>query len=154
MEQIERIVQDFENGKLSRRGLIAALTGLVATTSVPGRAPSEEAGTFTATGLNHIALRVADVARSRDFYAKHLALREVRGGSTSSFLSFGSGFLALFRGEPGLHHYCFSVEGYEVQDAARRLRAAGIEPDVQGGRIYFPDPDGLIVQLAAPGHQA
>lgn len=154
MEEIERIVQDFENGKLSRRGLIVALTSLVAAASVSGSAPPAGESTFKATSLNHIALRVADSARSRDFYSKLLGLRQVRGGSTSSFLTFGTGFLALFRGEPGLHHYCFSVDGYSLEDAARKLRQAGIEPDIQGQRIYFPDPDGLIVQLAAPDHQA
>lgn len=153
MEEIESIVREFENGRLSRRGLIAALTGLVATASASGSAPSAGESTFKATSLNHIALRVADVDRSRVFYSRHLGLREVRGGPASSFLTFGAGFLALFRGGPGLHHYCFSVEGYGVEDAARKLRAAGIEPDVQGQRIYFPDPDGLIVQLAGLDHQ-
>ncbi|GAB4109545.1 MAG: hypothetical protein Kow001_09720 [Acidobacteriota bacterium] len=154
MREIERIVQDYDAGRLNRRQLIAALTGLVAMGCASGAPPSTVESTFKAVGLNHIALRVADIARSRDFYSKHLGLRQVRGGSTSSFLTFGTGFLALFRGEPGLHHYCFSVDGYSVEDAARKLRQAGIEPDIQGQRIYFPDPDGLIVQLAAPDHQA
>jgi hypothetical protein len=43
------------------------------------------------------------------------------------------------------------VENYTVGGAADTLRAQGFEPRVTGNRIYFPDPDGLIVQLAAPG---
>ena len=33
-------------------------------------------------------------------------------------------------------------------DAAERLRAVGIEPRLRGNRIYFPDADGIEVQLA------
>ena len=46
------------------------------------------------------------------------------------------------------------MPGDDQQEAARRLRAEGIEPRLAGGRIYFPDADGLEVQLAAPGHRA
>ena len=52
-----------------------------------------------------------------------------------------------------MDHYCYSVKDYDVRDAERKLKAAGIEPRVRGGnRIYFEDPDGLTVQLAAETH--
>ena len=38
-------------------------------------------------------------------------------------------------------------------EAARRLRAQGIEPRLAGRRIYFADPDRIEVQLAASNHQ-
>jgi hypothetical protein len=43
------------------------------------------------------------------------------------------------------------LEDYE---RGRVLRAEGIEPRLAGRRIYFPDPDGLEVQLADPAHRA
>jgi catechol 2,3-dioxygenase-like lactoylglutathione lyase family enzyme len=48
-----------------------------------------------------------------------------------------------------MHHYCYSIPDYDQQAAARKLRAAHLEPTLEGNRIYFRDPDGLTVQLAA-----
>jgi catechol 2,3-dioxygenase-like lactoylglutathione lyase family enzyme len=174
-ELIEHMVSDFERGQLSRRELIAHLTMLgVGLSAAPialarrqDQAPQPSAtrpetaprggddaapsSTFTATGLNHIALSVTDVVRSRDFYMKHLGLTLQRdGGEGSCFLGIGPHFLALFRGsEPGMHHYCYSVKEYTAATAVDRLKAAGLEPDRRGDRVYFPDPDGLVVQVAA-----
>jgi catechol 2,3-dioxygenase-like lactoylglutathione lyase family enzyme len=106
--------------------------------------------TFQATGLNHIAIDVVDVARSRDFYMKHLGLRVIRGDENAMFLGQGRDFfLTLFRRDrPGFHHYCYSIPRYEPDAAFERLSAAGLRPRREGARIYFPDPDGLTVQIA------
>jgi catechol 2,3-dioxygenase-like lactoylglutathione lyase family enzyme len=111
--------------------------------------------TFRAVGLNHIALTVTDIRRSREFYVKHLGLTVTSESNSSCFLTAGGNFVALFRGErPGLHHYCYSIEDYSVGVAAQRLRMQGIESRTQGDRIYFDDPDGLEVQLSSPDHRA
>ena len=88
----DKFVEEFEHGRLTRRQLVTRLMGLGAAMAAldsnagaanGGRragdrsataAPAAEP-TFRATGLDHIALDVADVPRSRDFYAKHLGLR-------------------------------------------------------------------------------
>jgi hypothetical protein len=68
--QIVKMINDFEHGRLSRRQLIAYLTGMFAASlggtiafadQQPGRAapqPADSAPTFDATDLNHIALNV------------------------------------------------------------------------------------------------
>ena len=175
---IGQMVSDFERGRLSRRELIGHLTMLAAGLGAAplvlaqreGQAPQAQApaakpdsapprdiddavlaSTFIATGLNHMALSVTDVSRSRDFYVKHLGLT-IRndGGEGSCFLNIGPHFLALFRaGQPGMHHYCYSVKEYTATSAVDKLKAAGLEPDRRGDRVYFPDPDGLVVQVAA-----
>lgn len=56
------LVEDFENGLLSRRQLASRLMGLgAALTVIPTAvaAPQREGGTFQATGLNHVALNVS-----------------------------------------------------------------------------------------------
>jgi catechol 2,3-dioxygenase-like lactoylglutathione lyase family enzyme len=150
-KEISSLVRDFEQGRISRRQLVGWLAALAAGAG-GGRAAAEERSTFESTGLNHIALRVTDVERSRDFYVEHLGLEvssEYLPGK--AFLTCGENFVALFRGgEPGLHHYCYTIEDYDQQEAAAKLRAVDLEPSLQGGRIYFPDPDGITVQLAAP----
>ncbi len=152
----EKLVADFEAGKLSRRQLVARLMGLgaamavTADTALAQQETKSEAPTFQATGLHHIALDVTDVPRSRDFYAQHLGLRVTNGDDKALFMGAGGGFvLALFRAEkPQLNHYCYGIKNFETASAVAKLRAAGINPRETGGRVYFPDPDGLEVQIA------
>jgi len=156
--EVGRTLDQYETGRLTRRELVARLAALAAAAGAGGRlgaAPEETGSTFEAVGLNHVALRVTDVERSRDFYLKHLGLRVARESLPGScFLDCGPDFVALFRGgQPGMDHYCYSVPGYDQANAARRLRGQGIEPRLAGRRIYFPDPDGIEVQLAAPNHR-
>ncbi len=79
--QLTQLVNDFEHGRLSRRQLITQL--MVAGAAVAGAQgichsaqtatsplsadPPVAPPTFKATDLNHIALAVTDVARSRKF---------------------------------------------------------------------------------------
>jgi catechol 2,3-dioxygenase-like lactoylglutathione lyase family enzyme len=150
----ETLVEDFERGLLSRRQLASRLMGLGAALAVmPGAAEARQAegGTFQATGLDHVALNVQNVHRSRDFYIKHLGLKVVRdGGEDNCFLGNDNGFfLTLFRGErPGLNHYCYAIRGYDAGQAEAKLKAAGLKPRREGDRVYFPDPDGIEVQVA------
>ena len=152
MNEVESIVRGFESGLLSRRQVIGCLSALIASSDI-ARAAQES--TFEAVSLNHIALNVTDIPRSREFYKEHLGMEVTRESQSNCFLRFGSNFLALFRRpKAGMNHYCYSISSYGVTDAAEKLRAAGIEPEIHGDRIYFPDPDGLTVQLASPDHRA
>lgn len=171
-DPINEMIDDFERGRVSRRRLVAQLTALVAgatglgrgaaadtvrgaAPSVNGRRSTPGASTFQAVGLNHIALSVTDIPRSRTFYVAHLGLSVARESSSSCFLNCGDNFVALFRSrEAGLNHYCYAIEQYDVQTAAQRLRENDLEPRIAGNRIYFDDPDGLEVQLSAPDHRA
>lgn len=148
------IVEQYERGHLTRRQLVSRLMGLGATLAVmPSTAGAGQApkSTFRATGLDHVALDVTDVPRSRDFYVKHLGLEVIRdGGEDNCFLgSGGDFFLTLFRGEkPGLNHYCYAIEDFDVDRAEEKLEAAGLKVRRESGRIYFDDPDGIEVQVA------
>jgi catechol 2,3-dioxygenase-like lactoylglutathione lyase family enzyme len=150
----EQLVEQFERGLLSRRQLASRLLGLGATlavTSDAARAGQDRKGTFQATGLDHVALDVREVARSRDFYVKHLGLEVIRdGGEDNCFLGTGGDFfLTLFRGDrPGLNHYCYAIKDYDADRAEEKLKAAGLKPRREGNRVYFHDPDGIEVQVA------
>jgi hypothetical protein len=82
--QIVKMINDFEHGRLSRRQLIAHLTGMFAASlgatiafadrqSGPGSPNPVDSTTFDATDLNHIALSVSDVQRSQKWYQNTLA---------------------------------------------------------------------------------
>jgi len=150
----ERLVQDFERGLLSRRQLASRLMGLGAALAVmPSAALGRQAepAIFQATGLDHVALNVRSVPKSRDFYIKHLGLKVTRdGGEENCFLGGGNDFfLTLFRGEkPGLNHYCYAIKGYDPDRAEEKIKAAGLKPRREGNRVYFPDIDGIEVQVA------
>jgi catechol 2,3-dioxygenase-like lactoylglutathione lyase family enzyme len=159
---VDKIVEEFEQGRLSRRQLAARLMGLGAAMAVlPGRTYAQEGAqparedapaetpTFRATGLDHIALDVVDVPRSRDFYAKHLGMRVVRGNDDALFMGADRDFfLTLFRADrPQLNHYCYTIRDFDPDDAVEKLGTAGLRPRREGNRVYFPDPDGLTVQV-------
>ena len=154
----EQLVENFERGLLSRRQLASRLMGLGATLAMirdarAGQGEGEaEMSTFRATGIDHVALDVTSVPRSRDFYIKHLGLKVVTdGGEDNCFLGPGSGghfFLTLFRGDtPGLNHYCYKIEGFDPEKAGEKLKAAGLKPELVERRVYFLDPDGIKAQV-------
>ena len=161
---IDRLVDDYDRGGLSRRQLIAGLTAAATAAILPGRAgaqsttapaaPPKTPPTFHAVDLNHIALRVTDIPRSKAFYEKHLGLEMSSQSRTSCFMRCRDrDFLAMFKSDKaGLHHYCYSVEGYTAASAMERLKEAGLKPRQRGERVYFDDPDGIECQVAAPSH--
>ena len=150
----DEMIEQFERGKLYRRQLASRLMGLgAALAAVPGaaQASQDKESTFRATGLDHVALDVRDVPRSRHWYVKHLGLEVIRdGGEDNCFLGSGGGFLlTLFRGDkPGLNHYCYAIKDFDVDRAEEKLKAAGLKVRRESGRIYFDDPDGIEVQVA------
>ncbi len=152
---IEKLLSDYESGNMKRRDFIAGISALTAlSTGVSSSAQETNEPVFQATHLNHIALRVTDVQKSKEFYTKMLGLNPTRESDSSCFLTFGNDFLALFKSnEARMDHYCYSIEHYDVNQAAEKLRAEGIEPEIHSNRIYFPDPDGHEVQLAATEHK-
>jgi len=72
--------------------------------------------------------------------------------STEDNCFLGSGdafFLTLFKAErPGLNHYCYAIRGYAAGQSEEKLKAAGLKSRREGNRVYFPDPDGIEVQVA------
>lgn len=161
--ELSRVMSDFGRGRLSRRQMISRTTSLLAAgasigvvaalcrTSVAMSRSVPSSSTFDATDLNHIALNVTDVQRSRRWYEKHLGLRVMGdGGERSCFLTTGRGWVALFRSDsPGLNHYCYSIDNYDPGEAVKTLDAAGLSPRRRSDRVYFDDADGIEVQIAA-----
>ena len=115
-------------------------------------------------GLDHVAITVEDLSRSRRFYMDVLGLEPKfeEGHEPAFMLSHGSG-LALFsrqaypgsgaEGVPDIRvmHIAFRV-AREVFDRAREeLPSLGIDARYEDHgsvhSIYFPDPDGHQIEL-------
>lgn len=153
LADLDRTLGDLEQGRIDRRTALRRVAGVLFSAAAAGTLFSAEepaaASTFEATALNHLALRVSDVARSREFYGKHLGIRPVRDDGTRCFLGCGENFVALFPAEkPGMDHYCYTIKDYDPDRAVETLKAEGLSPVRHDNRVYFEDPDGLTVQLA------
>ncbi len=150
---ISEMLERYEDGTITRRQLIQAL-GAIATIS--GAGPLY-ALTFQGVALNHIAIRVTNVQRSRDFYQKHLGMPVIRESQDNCFLGLGKNFLTLFQNQnPGLDHYCIAIDNFNADSVLEKLKRQGLNPRRPNGtdRVYFSDPDGLEVQLSSVDHHA
>lgn len=150
---IEDLIAQFEAGTLNRRQLAAHLTAWAAAIAQAGAAPAPS--TFTALGLNHLALTVTDLDRSQRFYEETLGMKLIPMGerqlSNLRFMACGPHVLNLFKHDKtGIDHVCFEVAGYDPRTAAEKLRAKGLEPESIQGRTYFRDPDGYKLQVGGP----
>ena len=149
----EKLVKDVEDGRLSRREAVTRLVAVAAAAfagSAGGVATAAEgAPTFQSVGLNHVALNVTDVARSSEFYQKHLGLKVLRQSTNNAFLGAGANnFVALFRSErAGMNHYAYTVQNYDATEVVKTLEGAGLKPERHDNRVYFEDAEGLTVQL-------
>jgi len=152
-QQIETLVDAYSTGRLSRRQLLAGLGTMFAAATLggAGTAAPPPSSTFRSQGLNHIALRVTDIDRSRDFYMKHFGVKVLQQSSRNCFLGVGeNNFVALFESDKaGMDHYCYTIADYDPDACVRTLEAEGLKPRRTSNRVYFDDPDGLEVQIAS-----
>ncbi len=111
-----------------------------------------------ASGIDHIVLHVADVARSKKFYEGLLGMAPYRENATQVFLHAGAQGVALFKRAPGmpataggdLNHLAINVAGGTYESLKAELEAHGIAVSGRPGDdrcIYFSDPDGHRLQL-------
>jgi catechol 2,3-dioxygenase-like lactoylglutathione lyase family enzyme len=164
---IEELVRNFENRRLSRRELVAALAGLVAAGSAAPAAGQTVPAVQVAQGrtINHVSMAVVDVEKAAAFYKGLLGLKEVsRPGNGGINLGLSDGFLGLYKlPNPGtVNHFCIGVDDFDPDKMADRLKAQGIQATVDrnpanrtsgGDQLYFTDPDKTRVQLGPNGYQ-
>lgn len=117
--------------------------------------------------LGHVVLKVADRARSEQFYSEVLGLpicaRSDNQGMKMTFFSLGNHHdfaisevpdaAAQSREAPGLHHVAFCIGTHidQLKEAKIHLEAAGIalmpiDHEVTKS-LYFSDPDGNGVEV-------
>ena len=103
-------------------------------------------------GINHVALYVDDLERSRDFYLGVFDAALVREDETACFLDVGNdNFLALFRRDPShINHFCFTIDDYDPDRVANDFESRGFEVIRREDRVFVRDPDGHLVQVSGP----
>lgn len=176
MESVERMLTGYDEGTITRRELLLALSALVAGAgklgagsgergdgsgaTVAGKEPGPtrpQTPPFRGRTLNHTTMFVSDVDRSVEFYRGlfGVAVRSTQDNGVNLALGDENQFLGLYSAPPGgetIHHVCIGVEDFDPDEAMEKLEAYGVE----SGRIrmrgetpelYFTDPDGLSVQI-------
>lgn len=144
---ISKLLEAYENGKMSRRDLVQGLALLAA-----GSGTASAAG-FQGNSVNHISLYVSNLQRSTDFYQKVFGCT-VNKREGNNQLVFGKNFLVLRPGNPPgkVDHFAIGVDNFKKESVAADLKSRGATPiDQQGGDFGFHvvDPDGYPVQISA-----
>ena len=126
---------------------------------------------FTIHGIDHVVLRVRDMARMTAFYRdvldcpvelerKELGLTQLRAGrSLIDLLKIRDEGMAAEDGRHNVDHFCLRIDPFDPDAIARHLRDHGVEPGEVGRRygaegfgpsLYLTDPEGNRVELKGP----
>jgi catechol 2,3-dioxygenase-like lactoylglutathione lyase family enzyme len=149
-------------GFVSRRQLMILLGAAAAVREVEA---AEQAITQPVS-LDHINIRVSNVAKTAEFYMglfdtpvlRNAALRAQPASPPSEgfFLKFGDGYLAISQAfapdRPDLDHYSVGLRDYDKARLTRRLQDSDIAvPPRSSGDVWVADLDGALMQLRQPG---
>jgi catechol 2,3-dioxygenase-like lactoylglutathione lyase family enzyme len=102
-----------------------------------------------ARSVNHIAISVSDLQRSKQWYCRMFDLKIIQESQDSVLLGFGESMLVL-RPDPNpgtISHFMFGIDGYVAQELEAKLKAEGLDPQRDSDSFHVRDPDGLNVQV-------
>jgi catechol 2,3-dioxygenase-like lactoylglutathione lyase family enzyme len=151
---IARLVQDFEQGKMSRRQLIQSLS--ITAAAAAGIAPAARAAgkPLEAGYVNHISYSVNDYKKVRDFYVDLLGMKVTEDDGKQCRLVFGNNILIprnRAAGEPAkVDHIAYTVMNWDAEKD-------GIEDELKRRGLQYrgsaktsfqvKDPEGMGVQF-------
>lgn len=156
---IAKLLEDFEQGKMSRRQLIRSLavTASAAAAATPAIAASPDDPAFKAVAVNHISYQVADYAKTRDFYVSMFGMKVSHDdGMRQCYLSFGDTFLLPRNGRPNsatppprVDHIAYTIETWDKNAVEAELKRRGLTPtpDTEDS-FHVKDPDGFNLQIS------
>jgi glyoxylase I family protein len=122
--------------------------------------------TFRVERIDHVVLRVRDLAAMVHFYEQALGFNVERRLERISLVQMraGASMLDLVAGEraegaPNMDHLCFRVEPFDRDAIVRQLAPFGISvgetverygAEGNGPSVYFHDPEGNQIELKGP----
>ena len=157
MEQIiTKLVQEFEQGKMTRRQLIKGLTiAATAATALPASAaPAADGYVAKATAFNHVSYQVKDYKKCRDFYAGLFGMKVSMDDGMQCRLSFGDNILIVRNRMPNpkVDHIAYTITGWDTDKSVKpaveaELKRRGLEIRTTEGSFHVQDPEGFEVQM-------
>jgi len=152
---IERMVRDFECGRLTRRQLAASLAALV--TGATGAHAAPQQSGLRAVSLNHVTVRVADLQRTSQFYQEFFGMPLKQHSATTHILGVGESFFGIEQkgDSAALDHYDFGIADFNADNVIAQLKARNLKPEPGGNKesFKFRDPDGFLVQVNGPAYE-
>jgi catechol 2,3-dioxygenase-like lactoylglutathione lyase family enzyme len=150
---IAKLLQNFEQGKMTRRELIQSLALAATAASAASASPTVAAGGkgFKAITVNHISYQAADYAKTRDFYADLLGMKVSQDDGKQCYLSFGDTFIIprnRSAGTPRIDHIAYTIDNWNKGAVAAELKRRGLQPrqDTQNS-FHVKDPEGFDLQI-------
>jgi catechol 2,3-dioxygenase-like lactoylglutathione lyase family enzyme len=154
---ITKLVQDFEEGKMTRRQLIKSLTiaaSAAATGSAASAAPAPERYVAKVTAFNHVSYQVSDYKKCRDFYAGLFGMEVSMDDGMQCRLSFGDNILIVRNRTPNpkVDHIAYSIAGWDTDKSVKpaveaELKRRGLQIRTTEGSFHVSDPEGFEVQM-------
>jgi hypothetical protein len=155
MEQVfDRLVRQFEDGKLTRRQLIQSLAAAAATAAGPGAAAGAQSPTpatapapWKTVALDHISYAVSDYKRSAAFYSNLMGWTiQNDNGKNQATLNIGNIGSIIIRNsrqqpanaqpsQPGrppltgvINHISWGIEPWDTEKVEAELKRRGLNP--------------------------
>ena len=159
---VSDLLQDFENGKMTRRQLVRMLAAAVTAAAADTASTSvEAAGPFKTEGLDHISYEVADYRRSRDFYAGLMGMSVSGDDGHECQLRFGDATLVV-RNKPAgsrarIDHLAYRIADWNTAAVRDELVRRKLNPRADTGAnlglqnyasFHVDDPDGFDLQIS------
>jgi len=157
---IAKLLQDFEQGKMTRRQLIQSLaiaaTAASAATATPAASAAAPAEGFVAkaTTINHVSYQVSDYKKVRDFYAGLFGMQVSRDDGMQCRLSFGDNILIVRNRMPAgkVDHIAYTIANWDTDKSVKpaveaELKRRGLQIRTTEGSFHVQDPEGFEVQM-------
>ena len=153
---LDTMLGKYEQGKVTRRQFIEAVSMLAATAATaPAALAADPVAPIVPVSVNHIAIGVSNLKRSKDWYTRVLKLKLVQETENLALLQFGETQLVLRPPTPAhpstavgtISHVMFGVSPYDEASLQQTLKAQGLEPKKDLESFLVRDPDNLIVQI-------
>jgi catechol 2,3-dioxygenase-like lactoylglutathione lyase family enzyme len=155
---IAKLLEDFENGKMTRRQLIQSLALAATATAKAGAAvpTADERKGFRAVAVNHISYQVADYAKTRDFYADLFRLKVVADTGKQCFLVLNdSNTFIIPRNAPPeitpprIDHIAYTIATWDRNVVRAELERRNLQPEPDSDNsFHVKDPNGFDLQIS------
>jgi catechol 2,3-dioxygenase-like lactoylglutathione lyase family enzyme len=146
---VDRLLQGFEKGAVSRRQLIQ---GLVLLAGAGATTAAAQGRGFQGGLISHVSLSVSDLQRSADFYQKTFGLAVLSQDKPNEIVRLGRTrtLVSLRRASPKavVDHFAIGVENFNREAVTRDLVDRGVTPTQNADAgFHVLDPDGYPVQI-------
>src|ERR1017187_9019241 len=131
---IEKLLNDFEHGRLNRRQLAASLAVLATGAQA---APKEEG--LKAVSLNHVTVRVPNLQKTSQFYQEFFGMPLKQHSDRTHILGVGKSFFGVEqKGTPAeLDHIDFGIAGFDADAILAKLKARHLKVEEGGTKETF-----------------